>query len=306
VDDREPGFILYHRRLYSSPVWRSLTKGQRWVLLSVLVLANFRRKPLGYFGGELVWVERGELAHEVEKIAAHAEESYATARKAIEKMLAFGLLEVRWNYGANNRVRILRVVNYERYQGVAQQANNESDNDHATEIGAAQETGGIPSDEPRNKSSSNGGVFGAERATGHATTAQQANNEPRKERTREQGEQEKRVPASAPLPLAAAVQMRWPAASALHGLLAEKYPALTFARGSPAETLETACGQNGTAAVAVALVAFAERKGETPGSTAWFAKVLPDALKTGAKAQEQPRGRKAMGVVGSNWEEPGF
>jgi hypothetical protein len=114
------------------------------------------------------------------------------------------------------------------------------------------------------------------------------------------------APASAPLPLAAAVQMRWPAASALHGLLAEKYPALTFARGSPAETLETACGQNGTAAVAVALVAFAERKGETPGSTAWFAKVLPDALKTGAKAQEQPRGRKAMGVVGSNWEEPGF
>jgi hypothetical protein len=132
MDDREPGFILYHRRLYSSPVFRSLTKGQRWVLLSVLVLANFRRKPLGYFGGELIHVERGELAHEVEKIAAHAEETYATARKAIEKMLSFGFLEVRWSFGAHNRVRILRVVNYERYQGVAQQANNESSDDRAT------------------------------------------------------------------------------------------------------------------------------------------------------------------------------
>jgi hypothetical protein len=132
VDGREGGYIFFHRRLYSSPVWRSLTKGQRWVFQSVLVLANYRRKPLGYFGGELVYVERGELAHEVEKIAAHAEESYATARKAIEKLLTFGVLEVRWSFGAHNRVRILRVVNYERYQSPAQQPNNETDDDRTT------------------------------------------------------------------------------------------------------------------------------------------------------------------------------
>jgi hypothetical protein len=132
VDDREGGFIFWHRRLYSSPVWRSLTKGQRWVFQSVLVLANYRRKPLGYFGGELVYVERGELAHEVEKIAAHAEESYATARKAIEKLVTFGVLEVRWSFGAHNRVRILRVVNYERYQRPTQQPNNETGDDRTT------------------------------------------------------------------------------------------------------------------------------------------------------------------------------
>jgi hypothetical protein len=268
VDDREPGFILYHRRLYSSPVWRSLTKGQRWVLLSVLVLANFRRKPLGYFGGELVWVERGELAHEVEKIAAHAEESYATARKAIEKMLSFGFLEVRFSYGSHNRVRILRVANYERYQGVAQQPHNETDNDRAT-------------------------------------TAQQPHNE----RTREQGEQEKRAPAPASRErktglVSAAEQMTRPFAVQLHSLLAETWPDIGYAAGEPAVALDRACQEHGgTAAFAVACREFAQRKGVEPGSTKWFAACLKDI---GRPKAEQPRGRKAMGVVGSNWEEPGF
>jgi hypothetical protein len=268
MEDREPGFILYHRRLYSSPVWRSLNKGQRWVLLSTLVLANFRRKPLGYFGGELIYVERGELAHEVEKIAAHAEESYATARKAVEKMIAFGFIEVRWSFGAHNRVRILRVVNYERYQGVAQQARNE------------------PND-------------------GLTTAAQQPHNE----RTREQGEQEKRAPASASRErktglVSAAEQMTRPFAVQLHSLLAETWPDIGYAAGEPAVALDRACQEHGgTAAFAVACREFAQRKGVEPGSTKWFAACLKDI---GRPKAEQPRGRKAMGVVGSNWEEPGF
>jgi hypothetical protein len=260
------------------------------VLLSTLVLANFRRKPLGYFGGELIYVERGELAHEVEKIAAHAEESYATARKAIEKMIAFGFIEVRWSFGAHNRVRILRVVNYERYQGVAQQARNEPDNDRTT-------------------------------------TAQQPHNE----RTKEQGEQEKRAPAPeatglgtsaapptpetgakpAPVPardrkaglVSASEQMTRPFAVQLHSLLAETWPGIGYAPGRPAMDLDAVCKERGTAAFAVSCREFAQRKGVEPGSTAWFASCLKDI---GRPKTEQPRGRKAMGVVGSNWEEPGF
>jgi hypothetical protein len=86
------------------------------------------------------------------------------------------------------------------------------------------------------------------------------------------------------LPLAAAVQMRWPRAAAWHGLVTEAFPELSFARGAPAEALEAACESwpGGTAGLAVVSVEFARSRGVTPGSTAWFAKVLPDLPKPGA------------------------
>jgi hypothetical protein len=86
------------------------------------------------------------------------------------------------------------------------------------------------------------------------------------------------------LPLAAAVQMRWPRAAAWHGLVAEAYPEISFARGAPAEALEAACETwpSGTAGLALACVEFAKSRDVKPGSTAWFAKVLPDLPKPGA------------------------
>jgi hypothetical protein len=94
-----------------------------------------------------------------------------------------------------------------------------------------------------------------------------------------------------------------PYAVALHDLLAETWPDLTYAPGKPAVDLNAACQERGgTAVFAVACREFAQRKGETPGSTAYFAACLSSITRKGA---EQPR-RKAMGVVGSNWDEKPF
>jgi hypothetical protein len=104
--------------------------------------------------------------------------------------------------------------------------------------------------------------------------------------------------------VSAAEQMTRPFAVQLHSLLAETWPDIGYAAGEPAMALDRACQEHGgTAAFAVACREFAQRKGVEPGSTKWFAACLKDI---GRPKAEQPRGRKAMGVVGSNWEEPGF
>jgi hypothetical protein len=78
-------------------------------------------------------------------------------------------------------------------------------------------------------------------------------------------------------------QMARPYAVALHALLAEAWPGIAYAAGESAVALDRACQQRGgTAAFAVVCREFAARKGVEPGSTAWFAKVLPDLPKPGA------------------------
>jgi hypothetical protein len=78
-------------------------------------------------------------------------------------------------------------------------------------------------------------------------------------------------------------QMARPYAVALHALLAEAWPGIAYAAGESAVALDRACQERGgTAAFAVVCREFAARKGVEPGSTAWFAKVLPDLPKPGA------------------------
>jgi hypothetical protein len=104
--------------------------------------------------------------------------------------------------------------------------------------------------------------------------------------------------------VSASEQMTRPFAVQLHSLLAETWPDLGYAPGKPAMDLDRACQERGgTAAFAVSCREFAQRKGVEPGSTAWFASCLKDI---GKPKTEPPRGRKAMGIVGSNWEESGF
>lgn len=87
MKEREGGFFVTHRRLWSSPVYMSLTGEQRSVFHTLLYLANWKDNPVMLFG-EWHTIKRGELFHSLSTIAKASNVSIKVVRGAIEKLLA--------------------------------------------------------------------------------------------------------------------------------------------------------------------------------------------------------------------------
>ncbi len=85
--DREAGFIVIHRRILSSPVYRSLSAEQRSVLLILLLKANWKDVPI-MFGGDWQIIRRGELFHSLASIAEIAGVGVRVVRTTIERLSA--------------------------------------------------------------------------------------------------------------------------------------------------------------------------------------------------------------------------
>jgi hypothetical protein len=126
MDDREGGFIVVHRKLRSSRLYRSLTGEQRSVFHSVLLLANWKPDAI-LVAGKWHEVKRGELAHSLETIACEAAVSVKVVRSALTKMFADDrsvggrgpfLTERYVGTEEGTPRRVLTVVNYDEYQSL--------------------------------------------------------------------------------------------------------------------------------------------------------------------------------------------
>jgi hypothetical protein len=126
MEDREGGFIVVHRRLRSSRLYRSLTGEQRSVFHSVLLLANWKPDAI-LVAGKWHEVKRGELAHSLETIAGEAAVSVKVVRSALTKMFADDravggrgpfLTERYVGTEEGTPRRVLTVVNYDEYQSL--------------------------------------------------------------------------------------------------------------------------------------------------------------------------------------------
>lgn len=126
MEDREGGFIVVHRRLRSSRLYRSLTGEQRSVFHTVLLLANWKPDAI-LVAGKWHEVKRGELAHSLETIAGEAAVSVKVVRSALTKMFADDrpvggrgpfLTERYVGTETGTPRRVLTVVNYDEYQGI--------------------------------------------------------------------------------------------------------------------------------------------------------------------------------------------
>lgn len=156
---REGGFVAVHRRLRSSPVFRSLSAPQRSVFLTILLLANWKE---GRFlrGGAWIVVHRGELAHSLETIADEAAVSVKVVRTTLAKLMSDDsstggngpFLTGRWTGTEPGRgLRVLRVEKYAEYQDVGGGRGTEPGTEPGTEgarEGHASGTEGAPI-EPR-------------------------------------------------------------------------------------------------------------------------------------------------------------
>lgn len=126
MDGREGGFIKLHRRILSSPDLTGFRGEHFAVFVQLLFLANW--KPGHFWVGKYrVDVDRGELAHSLQQIAKEANTSVRVVRTTIDNLLARGVLTVRNDTPTATRVRVLRVVNYRKYQDAPNDSDTTSD-----------------------------------------------------------------------------------------------------------------------------------------------------------------------------------
>lgn len=112
------GWITLHRKLLRSPVWRSLTEGQRCAFVTMLLLANYVPSKARW-RDQWYAVGRGELSHSLETIAGEARVTAKVVRTTIAALLADGTMLERYpisGTGPGTGPRVLTFANYSQYQ----------------------------------------------------------------------------------------------------------------------------------------------------------------------------------------------
>lgn len=126
VESPTEGWVVLHRKVRRSELWRSLRADQRGVLVTLLLLANWKPKRVRY-GDEWFELRRGELYHTLQTIAGEANCSVAVVRSTIAALMADDrevggngpFLSERFPFsdtGSRTGPRVLTVVNYSKYQ----------------------------------------------------------------------------------------------------------------------------------------------------------------------------------------------
>ena len=145
-ESRPGGFITLHHQFWTSPDLTGLQGPHLFAFITILHLANWKDS---YFwdGPTRIDVKRGELAHSIPKIAKEARVTPKQVRTTLDNLIARGVISVSNGTQTGTRVRVLRVVNYDRFQGVPDRGGTVSGRERA-DSGQGEGREGAPS-EPR-------------------------------------------------------------------------------------------------------------------------------------------------------------
>ena len=122
-DDAMDGWIALHRRLLDSPTWQRLNAEHRLVMITILLLANWKRSAFGCRRcGKEIPVEPGELVYSAKSIAERASVSESCARRAIRKLIKFGFMR---SQSATRCHTHYVIENWDKYQVLNQEATQE-------------------------------------------------------------------------------------------------------------------------------------------------------------------------------------
>ena len=115
------GYIKLWRKTFDSGIGREHATFALWMW----ILCNVTRKPLNYIArGEQIQLESGELIVGRKKLAMELRLSERSVRTCLQHLKSWGNLTIR----STNRFSILKVTNWETYQEVENQ--NDQQNDH--------------------------------------------------------------------------------------------------------------------------------------------------------------------------------
>ena len=107
----ERGYILLHRKLLDSDLWRlppATVKAAVYLILS----CNHRALPWA-----TITIDRGETFRTIERIATESSMSAPTIRNALRKLKSMGFIKILTPLG-KNRGSLIKVINYNKYQSL--------------------------------------------------------------------------------------------------------------------------------------------------------------------------------------------
>lgn len=141
MEEREGGFIKIHRRIESWDLWRHLRADQRMVVVTLLLMANWKDSH-AWAGKKRFEVKRGQVLASYSTIAKRAGTTIQVVRTTVALLRAAGFL----NTEPNTHKSLLTISNYCRYQD-APDASNTASNTRLTRGQHAPNTRSTPSEE---------------------------------------------------------------------------------------------------------------------------------------------------------------
>lgn len=119
------GFIILHRKILDSPIWRcdeKYSKRDAWIEL--ILMANHKDKEI-FFDGQAMTVHRGQLLTSQRKLADRWKWHHCTVKRYIDMLKSSGMIQV----DANTRATLISIVNYSKYQGFQHSAQHQCTTD---------------------------------------------------------------------------------------------------------------------------------------------------------------------------------
>lgn len=107
------GWIKLYRNLLSKPIWKRSTPEQKTILITLLMMANYKSSKWE-FKGELITCEKGQLLTTIDQIveAAGKGVSSQNVRTALQRFEKLGFLTNE----STNKGRLITIENYTLYQ----------------------------------------------------------------------------------------------------------------------------------------------------------------------------------------------
>jgi hypothetical protein len=128
-DEREGGYIRAYRSIESSEDFAGLRADQSWVALRIVQLANWKSAVFTVERGtyrHAIQVDRAELAYSEETIAKRTKVTRKIVRTTIHRLLESGFLFAKLvqpsGQPSGQPIRVLRVVNYDKFNPPMEQA----------------------------------------------------------------------------------------------------------------------------------------------------------------------------------------
>jgi hypothetical protein len=140
-DGRELGWVKLWRRLRSSPLWRGLRADQKGVVVTLVLLANWKPAQARWHGKPYE-VARGELAHSLDEIASEAGCTVKVVRTTLVALMADDspaggngpFVTERYpisGTGPGTGPRVLRIEKYDDFQAAENEPGTGSGTDRA-------------------------------------------------------------------------------------------------------------------------------------------------------------------------------
>lgn len=120
------GFICLHRKLLSSPIWKNSTPEQCKILITLLLMANYKPNKWEW-QGEIFECQPGQFITSLDKLVevCGKEISLQKVRTAIKRFEKFGFLTNE----STKTGRLITIVNWQQYQTQEDETNKEDNKD---------------------------------------------------------------------------------------------------------------------------------------------------------------------------------